>query len=300
MRRLADDSACTLLDEGARQLRRRRIPAARREAELLLSSVLGRDRSWFVAHPEGTVAPHAQRLWRELIERRAAREPLAYLVGEKEFFGLRLRVDRRVLVPRPETELLAEATLAWLSELGARERSERVRLLEVGTGSGAVAIALTTKLPWLEVIATDLGRDALLVARENAHRYAVMDRIRWVCGDLVKPFSGKPGLFRAIVANLPYVSRNHYRRLSPEVRNFEPRVALCGGPSGLDLLKRLISESGAILGDGGLLALEIGKGQKAAVARLLGKTGQFGRIRFLEDLARIPRVVLAIRRSKRG
>ncbi len=275
----------------------------RRDAELLLLHVLGRQRPWLLAHPEATLPFGAYEHFAALVVRRAGNEPLQYLTGHQEFFGLDLLITPDVLIPRPETELLVEAVLEW-----ARAQPQTpLHLVDIGTGSGAIAIALAANLPTIrtphpgtrtmegQITALDLSPAALAVAQANASRYGMKMQMRFRESDLLAALAPEleAGLrIDAIVSNPPYVPRVDASSLQPEVRDFEPHLALFAGDDGLSVYRRLIPESWRALRPGGLLALEFGFGQQPALAELLR---QWHALRFLDDLAGIPRVALAHR-----
>jgi release factor glutamine methyltransferase len=251
----------------------------RLDAELLLGEATGLERADLVADPGRGVPPDAGRRFGEMVRRRLRREPVAYILGRKGFRRIELAVDRRVLVPRPETELLVELAL----ELRPR------RVLDVGTGSGAIALAVADELPECEVTATDASAAALAVARANAERLGLTERVRFFEGTLPGE-AGEEGLdrFDLVVANLPYVSEEEWAGLQPEVTRWEPREALLAGPDGLDAF-RVLTPALARLAP--VLALEIGAGQAAAVADLLGDCG-LEAIETRRDLAGIERVLV--------
>jgi release factor glutamine methyltransferase len=282
------------------------IDAPRFDAEVLLAEAFGVGRATLVASPEDELPPPAARRFGELVRRRLRREPVAYILGRKGFRGIELAVDRRVLVPRPETELLVDLAV---------ERGPR-RVLDVGTGSGAIALAIAAELPGCEVVATDTSTVALEVARANAERLGLADRVSFVEGTL--PGNGdRPGeagrrAFDLVLANLPYVAQPDWASLQPEITEWEPREALLAGPDGLDAIRALLlraaelapwmgTESSTAAGRGALaLALEVGAGQAPAVAELVGAAG-FGSVEVRRDLAGIERVVVGeIAASDRG
>lgn len=253
----------------------------RLDAELLLGEATGWERAALVADPAAEVPPPAARRFGEMVRRRLRREPVAYILGRKGFRHLELGVDTRVLIPRPETELLVEAAL----ELRPG------RVLDVGTGSGAIALAVADELPGCEVVATDTSPGALEVARANAERLGLADRVRFIEGTLPED-----GEFDLILANLPYVAERDWSSLQPEVTRWEPREALLAGPDGLDAYRALLQESAGLLNRyadqrAGALAVEVGEGQVPAVAELFREAG-FSRIEVRRDLAGIERVVL--------
>jgi release factor glutamine methyltransferase len=249
------------------------VAEPRFDAEVLLAEATGWERARIAADPAAGVPPAAAREFGAMIRRRIRREPVAYIVGRKGFRRIELEVDPRVLVPRPETEHLVEATL----ELSPS------RVLEIGTGSGAVALALADELPTVEVWAADTSPAALAVARANAERLGLAGRVRFVAGTV----AGEE--FDVTVANLPYVSELEWGTLEPEVRDWEPREALLGGPDGLDAFREVIP-----LVSSPAVVLEVGAGQAEAVAELVRSAG-YERIETRHDLAGIERVVLGRR-----
>jgi release factor glutamine methyltransferase len=255
---------------------------ARQDAEALMRHALGRDKAWLIAHKNDAIFDSEARLLRALVSRRSAGEPIQHIIGETEFYGLPFRVTPDVLIPRPETEHLVEKAL----ELGGGFRSPRI--LDVGTGSGAIAVALAHNLPHAQITALDISRPALEVARENAERNGVSRRIRFLVSDLLA--SVADDRFEMVVSNPPYVATADRDSLSIEVREHEPALALFAGADGLDVYRRLIPAAFAVLEVGGFLALEIGYGQSVAVGGLVEDAG-FDRIEFADDLQGIPRVV---------
>ncbi len=252
-------------------------------AAALLARVTGLTRTEVLARPETALKTDQSAALDGLVERAARGEPLAYLTGQREFYGLAFDVDRRVLVPRPETEKQVDLALA------ARPR----RVLEVGTGSGCIAVALAVHLPQAALTATDISPEALAVARHNAHRHGVAHRIQFVQSDLLACMEfGTPDLqpFDLIVANLPYIDPAELSALP--VADFEPRLALDGGPGGLALIARLLSQAPAALASGGRLLLEIGATQGAAALALARRAFPAARARVERDLAGLDRVLV--------
>jgi release factor glutamine methyltransferase len=245
-----------IMQQGARALRDAGIEGARLDASVLLAHVLGVERAWLYTYPERDVSPEEQRRFLALVERRAHGEPVAYLVGHKEFYGLDFVVDQRVLIPRPETELLVEAALAIIRSRLADGHAPLVA--DIGTGSGAIPIALAVTEPRLPYLyASDISAGALAVARLNCQRHHVEDRVRLLQGDLLAPL---PEPVDILTANLPYVGVEEMDSLAADVRAYEPHVALFSGPQGLDLLRRFAEEtrSAGKLRPGAALLLEIG------------------------------------------
>jgi release factor glutamine methyltransferase len=255
------------------------VDSARLDAELLLAAAMGEDRASLAAEPEAAVAPPAARDFAAMVRRRIAREPVAYITGHKGFRHLDLAVDRRALIPRPETELLVELAI----EL------DPATVLDVGTGSGAVALAVAAELPDTEVVATDTSPAALALAGENAARLGLAERVRFQGGSL--PSEGRCDL---LLANLPYVPEREWDRLEPEITQYEPREALVAGPTGLEAIDELLGELSAAQFDAAVAALEVGAGQAASVAELARRAG-FERIETRRDLAGIERVVVGRR-----
>ena len=257
---------------------------AARDAALLLRHVLAISHAAQLTEPERELTTEQQATFDALILRRIANEPIQYITGEQEFYGLPLRVTPAVLIPRPETEHLVEAVLAELN------LAQSLRILDVGTGSGAIAIALAFHLPNAQITAVDLSAAALEVAAANTARHALAGRIRYLKSDLLDAFPPDEAPFAAIVSNPPYVPAADRASLHPQVRDHEPAAALFAGPDGLDIYRRLIPQARAALQPNGLLALEIGHGQSEAIASLLSGWKE---LRFLDDLQHIPRIALA-------
>jgi release factor glutamine methyltransferase len=257
---------------------------ARRDADVLLMHTLKKSRAWLMAHGDELLSDELFLSYTELLERRRRGEPIQYITGETEFYGLPFRVTPEVLIPRPETEHLVEKVI----ELAAR--FEQPRIVDVGTGSGAIAVALAHE--WLSAVITaiDLSSSALAIARENAKRNEV--DLRFLDGDLLAPVAGE--CFEIVVSNPPYVPSGDRATLSVEVREYEPALALFAGDDGLDVYCRLIPAAFGALVPGGYVALEIGYGQSKAITELLAKAG-FEQIEFVPDLQGIPRVASARR-----
>lgn len=249
------------------------VETPRLDAELLLGEAAGWERARLAADPEAGVPAAAARRFGEMVRRRLRREPVAYILGRKGFRSIELSVDGRVLVPRPETEMLVELAL----ELDPR------RVLDIGTGSGAVALAVAAELPGCEVVATDTSAAALAVAGVNAARLGLAGRVELI-GAMLPPAAGG---FDLVLANLPYVSEVDWGGLEPEVTEWEPREALLAGADGLDVLRDAIPAAADLAP---ALALEVGQGQAPAVSELLLAAG-FGTVETRADLAGIPRLV---------
>ncbi len=260
------------------------VESPRLDAELLLAHAVGTNRAWVLAHPERPLTPKELTRFRDLAARRARREPLAYITGHREFFGLDLAVDSRVLIPRPETELLVEWALAL-----ARRLPEPARVADVGAGSGAIAVALATHLPGATVYALDAAPGPLAITRENARRHGVAERVHCLQGDLLAPL---PEAVHLVCANLPYVGSEEWETLAPEIREYEPRAALDGGPGGLEVIRRLLATAGPYLRPGGAVLLEIGAAQGTAARALAGEGFPTARVEVLQDYAGLDRLVV--------
>src|SRR6202451_494600 len=284
------------LKEGIATLREAHVPSHTLAAELLLMHVLGRDRAWIYTHPEAPLNPLDLDRYFALIARRSAGEPTQYLTGKQEFWGLEFEVTPAVLIPRPETEHVMEVALARLGPRGLKIYMdtglprEKLRIADVGTGSGCLAISLAYELPHAEVFATDISAPALEVARRNATRHAVADRIHFLKSDLLEALRPESHSFDLIVSNPPYVGRKEWAELQREVRDHEPDVALFGGPTGVEIYARLIEEAGKLLRPGGILVLELGYNSAEHVRAILTEQKCWANVSFTNDLAGITRV----------
>lgn len=251
------------LRRGTAALRAGGIDEPALEAELLMRHLLGLDKTSFYLRLPQLLTAEQQRGFLKLLGERAAHKPSAYITGHREFYGLDFYVEPGVLIPRPETELLVERALALASE--RIQRGEQVRMVDVGTGSGVIALSIAKHLPAVDVLATDLSTEALVIAGYNAKRLRVAGRVRFLPGDLLDAVRGHLDL---VTANLPYVPTAIWRTLAPEVRDFEPRQALDGGDDGLDQIRRLIGQLRGRVRPGGAAILEIGFDQGEAVRQL--------------------------------
>lgn len=269
------------------------IDTARLDAEVLLGSVLGVDRAGvFSRFTQPLSLAQCQEFWR-LLQRRATHEPLQYITGVQEFWSLEFQVTPNVLIPRPETEILVETVLQLLSPVSGLQSPVSSRMLDIGTGSGCIAITLAKELPKAELWAVDISPAALLVARENAQRHGVGERIHFLQGDLFSPLGNEVLLFDVIVSNPPYIARSELITLQPEVSAWEPHVALDGGSDGLAFYRRLVQEGQAHLRSGGRLVLELGAGQYPDVQRLIEAQSNLTIETCVRDYAGHERVVVA-------
>jgi release factor glutamine methyltransferase len=252
---------------------------ARLDAELLLAQASGWERARFTSEPDARLPVGASREFAEMVRRRIRREPVAYILGRKGFRRIELQVDRRVLIPRPETELLVEVAL----EVKPRA------VLDVGTGSGAIALAVADELPEARVSAIDTSIDALRVSQVNADRLGLSDRVDVVLRGINSLAEAEPS--DLLLANLPYVSEAEWEVLAPEIRDYEPREALVAGPTGLEAIEALVGELGSLKSKPSAVALEIGAGQGAATADLVRVAG-YAEVEVRRDLAGHERVVI--------
>jgi release factor glutamine methyltransferase len=276
----------------AEDLKKRANPTPRLDAELLLGKVLSLPRVKLVIDAERPLAREELAAYRVLHQRRRKGEPVAYLLGVREFYGRPFRVDARVLIPRPDTEVLVEVGLTR-----TRERSLSLRALDLCTGSGCVAITIARERPTATVIGSDISAPALAVARENAVRLGAFNAALFE-GDLFayRPRSG-PAHFDLITANPPYIPEGEAPELPVDVRDYEPHAALFAGADGLSLMRRIVEEAPRHLDEGGVLAVEVAAGQAPAVASLFEERG-FGGIEKARDYGGHQRVVSAIWRSR--
>ncbi|HEX3346308.1 MAG TPA: peptide chain release factor N(5)-glutamine methyltransferase, partial [Polyangiaceae bacterium] len=280
----------SLLRWAMEDFRGRGIESPRLDAEVLLARALGTTRIQLIVDAKRPLAADELARMREMVRRRRSREPVAYILGEREFYGRTFRVDRRVLVPRPDTETLVDVALAR-----TRARALSLRVLDLCTGSGCVAVTLGRERPTTHVFGGDVSPDALAVARDNARRLGAYN-VAFREGDLYAAVP-LPARFDLVTANPPYVVAGELASLQVDVRDHEPRLALDGGADGLALLARVVAEAPArLVSPGGVLAVEVGAGQAPAVAQLFEAAG-FAAIEVQRDYARIERVVSGMLRG---
>ncbi|OFV91606.1 MAG: protein-(glutamine-N5) methyltransferase, release factor-specific [Acidobacteria bacterium RIFCSPLOWO2_12_FULL_65_11] len=275
--------------DGCQRLREAGIPAdqAGLDARLIAQSVLGWTTERLLTSGSEPVPKDFARHYGARLGRRVGREPLAYVLGQKEFWGLAMEVSPAVLIPRPETELIVEAAL----ELGA-ETASSLTIADVCTGSGCIAVALAHERPSARVIATDISKAALAIARRNAVRHGVADRVQFSCANLL---DGVTDPFDLIVCNPPYVAERDRPALQPEVRDHEPGIALFSGPDGLDVIGRLIAQAPARLVSGGHLLFEFGFGQDQVIEDLIARASGLRLVELRRDLQGIARTAVAER-----
>ncbi len=263
-------------------------PTPRLDVEVLLADCLKVDRLQFITHPEQFVSAKALAEYKARIDRRKKGEPVSYIVGQKEFWSLPFYVNRAVLIPRPETEVLVEETLAVL----AAPSPEARHVLDVGTGSGAIAVSLAVERADIRITATDLSRKALDVAEENARMNGVHDRIRFMQGDLFAPVAG---VYDVIVSNPPYISLSDFASLPAGIRNYEPAEALLAGPDGTEIHRELIFQGFSFLNRGGWLLMEMGEDQGRRIRSSLSEHGGYEEVGSRFDYGGTERVIKARR-----
>ena len=274
-----------VLEWTAGRFRKEGLPSARLDAELLLAHCLGTDRIGLYLDFHKPLDEGERASYRDLVRRRLSGEPVAYILGHKEFWSLDLKVDARVLVPRPETELLVESALELLSG------RESPLVVDLGTGSGAIALALAKERPDAAIVATDLSADALDLARDNAEHLGLDVEFRQ--GDLFAPLEDLRGRVTLLVSNPPYVAEERLDQVQPSVLEHEPRSALLAGPDGLDVIRRLVEKAPDFLELGGMLLFEMAFDQAGPVAGLLTESGAWESWELRKDLAGKPRAMLA-------
>ncbi len=278
-----------LLQQARTALDVRGLATPRLDAELLLAFSIDRERHFLYAHPAKELSGVELKRFRSLVERRIKGEPVAYITGRKEFWSLDFEVTPDVLIPRPDTEILIEEILKF----SGQEREKKIRILEIGTGSGVISIALAFELENAFITATDFSPKALSIAMRNAVNNNMEEKISFLCGDIFEPVKEK---FDIIVSNPPYISEDEFRLLAPEVREYEPRQALVAGPEGTEFHRKLACDGERFLEKNGWLVMELGAGQRFAIEKIL-KDKDYCDITFRSDYAGIERVAMA---KKRG
>jgi len=270
------------------------VPSPRLNAELLLLFVLSRERAYLYAHPERELTPDEQSSFDEVVRERARGCPTQYITGHQEFWGLDLLVSPAVLIPRPETEHVVETILELVKEYPF-DGPGRLKLLDVGTGSGCIALALASELPHAEIHACDISEEALEIARVNAARLALGGRVLFRKSDLLSVYAGER--FDFVISNTPYVGECDADKVQKQVREFEPKVAVFSGREGMEIYRRLVPQADEHLRHGGWFVAEIGYSEEAKVRELLAGWAE---IQVTPDLQGIPRVVAARKALQTG
>jgi release factor glutamine methyltransferase len=274
--------------KSAQQLIEAGIDSGSLEATLLLGEATGFDRLSLITRTADVLSVEVAERFASLLARRLTREPLQYILGRTEFMGLEFKVNRSVLIPRSDTETLVESVLDLVE--AQNSTGEGLRAVDIGTGSGAIAVTLAKFLPAIQVEATDISQGALVTARDNALHHGVLEQITFREGDALAPLEGKYDL---IISNPPYIPTAEFEELMPEVRDFEPALALTPGEDGLKWYRHFALASSDYLNDGGYLVLEVGHDQGLEVVRLLESSGFWRSVEVQEDIARIQRVIIA-------
>lgn len=260
------------------------IPSPRVEAEVIIAYALGIKRIDLYLQHDKPLSPEELGRCRHFIKRKIGREPSQYITGQREFWSLDFYVSPDVLIPRPETEVLVETAITYIRENFYKS------IIDIGTGSGVIAISLTHEIDNIEIVATDISINAILVAKKNAAKHSLSHRIEFVVSDLFKGIS-RAKQFDLIVSNPPYVAIDDYEKLEPEIRLYEPPEALIGGEDGLDIVRNLISEGVEHLRSGGTMLIEIGQGQREKVERFVSNLENIKQIKVVKDYSGIDRVV---------
>jgi len=281
------------LRQAIRCLERHGVSEPRAAAEVLLGDLLATTRSCLYVEADCPLSTDQQAAYMLRLQRRRRGEPVQYITGKQEFWSLEFLVSPQVLIPRPESEVLVEHGARLVQQWCTAHPQARLAVLDVGTGSGNLAISLAHTLPQAHVWAVDRAYDALQVAQQNAQRLGVAERLHWLCGDLVTAFQRGRRCFALCMANLPYVTTVEWHSLPREIKDYEPVGALCGGRDGLELIRRLIAASPEVLAPGGVLLLEVGWQQATAVQETIQQQQYFSATGVYHDLAGMARVVWA-------
>lgn len=280
------------LHKATQQLNKQKIKSASLDAEVLLAHALNKSREYLLSHPEHTLSNSQRKKFAQYIKRRAKHEPVAYITGHKEFFGFDFLVNKNVLIPRPETETLVEEAIRIVSQMS----TVNCQLLDIGTGSGCIAISLAKHLPKAKITAIDSSKQALNVARKNARLNKVSSRIKFIHGDPLENHNPQPTTHNLILANLPYIPNNEYKQLAPDIKNYEPKQALIAGPDGLKYYRQLFKQlQGPIFLYSYIpmfLILELAPTQIKSIKKLAKKYFPLAQINFKKDLADKHRVAV--------
>jgi len=270
--------------------KRNNVAEPRASAEVLLAHLLSQDRLFLYLNYDRPMEAEELAAFRTLVKRRLSGEPNQYITGIQEFWSLPFRVNPDVLIPRPETEVLLETVLDFL-----RSSHHAVRVLDLGTGSGAIAVSLARELSLISIVATDSSMASLKVAHDNALLNQIDSKIHFVCADMFSAFSSASAKFTVVATNPPYLSHAEFSRLPPEIRDYEPHQALDGGPDGLAAIRRIIKEAPALLSPAGALIMEIGADQAESVSALVKDSQHYKSYQIIRDLSGLHRVLLAVK-----
>jgi release factor glutamine methyltransferase len=278
-----------ILNESTKALEGADIPSARLDAEVLLSFCLGCDRLEFYKNLDMTISETQLAAFKNMIARRSQWEPVAYITSRKEFWTFVLEVNNSVLIPRPDTEVIVEEALNLCRKIDSSE----IKILDIGTGSGAIALALASEITGVKIVATDISPAAVNLAQKNAAAWGLKEKIDFRQGNLFEPVDG---IFDIIVCNPPYISAREYEKLPAGVKNYEPREALWAGKSGLEFYEKLIYQAAGFLQKNGWLLLEIGAKQEAGIRGIMEAACIYDSIEMRRDYAGLPRVIKARRK----
>lgn len=270
--------------------KKNKVVEPRTSAEVLLAHLLSEDRLFLYLNYDRPMEAEELATFRTFVKRRLEGEPNQYITGMQEFWSLPFRVNPDVLIPRPETEVLMETVLEFL---GSPETE--VRVLDLGTGSGAIAVALAREFDLIKIVATDSSMAAVKLAQENASLNQVESKIHFVCADMLSAFSSVSRKFAVVATNPPYVSHTEFSELPREIRDYEPRHALNGGPDGLAAIKHIIKEAPAVLSQGGALIMEMGAEQAESVSALVRDSQRYEKYQIIKDYSGLDRVLLAVK-----
>ena len=267
------------------------IENPRLDAEVLLGYVLNKERIFLYVHFDQPLDSEELAKFKECIKKRAMKMPVAYITGVREFMGLDFKVTEATLIPRPDTEILVETAMERLGKIAGNETGTGKCFADLGTGSGAICLSILNYMKEIEAVTVDISPKAIAVAKENAEKFAVSDRIEFLEGDFLKPLENK-GKFTAILSNPPYIPKQDILGLESDVKDFEPMGALDGGIDGLDFYRQLLVKSANYIEDGGFLAIEIGINQSQAILEMAKRNLMWGKVEVIKDLAGIDRCVV--------
>ena len=267
------------------------IENPRLDAEILLGYVLNKERIFLYVHFDQPLNSEELAKFKECIKKRAMKMPVAYITGVREFMGLDSKLTEATLIPRPDTEILVETAMERLGKIAGNEAGTGKCFADLGTGSGAICLSILNYMKEIEAVTVDISPKAIAVAKENAEKFAVSDRIEFLEGDFLKPLENK-GKFTAILSNPPYIPKQDILGLESDVKDFEPMGALDGGIDGLDFYRQLLVKSANYIEDGGFLAIEIGINQSQAILEMAKRNLMWGKVEVIKDLAGIDRCVV--------